>query len=121
MAKPPQPLEELLPSVATIVEAIVVKVLHTDAPEPAPRASFGATSTGQRAPRQRIVLEVREVLRGAFEVGQQIEVVKPAAGYALREGNHGPFLLDDGDPPEILGAYGPDSYTLDQIKMGRGC
>ena len=121
MAIPPEPIEELLPSIAQAFAGEVVEVVHTGEQPPIPPHEPGATSVGIKAPRQVVKLEVKEVLTGDLEVGAIIEAIKPEAGYALREGNHGPFLLDGGTPqPTILGRYGPDSYSSDKLRAVLG-
>lgn len=116
MAVPPEPIEELLPSVVVLFDGEVVEVLHSDEPMPDPPHLPGAAGVGRKAPRQVVRLQANEVLRGELEPGATVEVIKPPAGYALRVGNHGPFLLDGADPPVILGRYGPDSYALEALR-----
>lgn len=117
MAIPPDPIEDLIPEVAAAFDGIVIEVLETGADEPVPPHAPGTAGVGIKAPRQVVRLEVREVYTGNLEVGASVDVVKPTAGYALREGNHGPFLIDAGEPnPTILGRYGPDSYSADVVR-----
>lgn len=116
MALPPEPIEEVMPQAALIVEAEVESVLESG---PAPRAAEsapGATSfPGRDAPQQTVKLRVTKVHKGPADT-REIVARKPAAGYALRSGNKGPFLLDDSKPnPVILGRYGPDSWNLERI------
>ena len=111
MAIPPEPIDEVLPKAEGAVIAEVTKVVNEDAA----RAGFvdpKMTSANTRAARQVVELKISKVLFGAaWKVGASVEVVKPAAGYALRPGNKGPFLLaKSGGAVEILGAYGPDTY-----------
>ncbi len=112
MAKPPEPLEEVLPAAVWVVDAEVTEVLSTGPATPKVQASPGATSTGQKSPSQKVKLKVTRVLRGAAV--QELEVEKPEAGYSLRAGNHGPFLIDA--TKVILGRYGPDSYSFERLE-----
>jgi hypothetical protein len=116
MAIPPKPLRDVLPNVVAIVDAEVVKVLSTDDPPEQPTHEEGATSVGFKVARQMVVLKINEVLKGPLRTGTQLSVVKPEAAYALRAGNHGPFLLDGQQPPAIVGAYGPDSYSFAALR-----
>lgn len=112
MAKPPEPIEEVLPNARWVVEAEVSEVLSTGPVPPRVQAAPGATSTGQKSPSQQVKLKVTRVLRG--EPVKELVVEKPEAGYSLRAGNHGPFLIDA--TRLILGRYGPDSYTFERIE-----
>ena len=121
MAIPPDPIQDLIPEVAAAFDGVVVEVLETGADEPVPPHAPGAADVGIKAPRQVVRLEVREVYSGGLQVGTNVDVVKPAAGYALRAGNQGPFLIDGGAPqPTILGRYGPDSYSTDAVRDAFG-
>jgi hypothetical protein len=112
MAKPPEPIEDVLPNAQWVVDAEVTEVVSTG-PAPAKvQAAPGATSTGQRSASQTVKLKVKRVLFGAAV--QELVVEKPEAGYSLREGNHGPFLIDS--TKMILGRYGPDSYSFDRLE-----
>jgi hypothetical protein len=115
VALPPEPLQELLPHAAWVVEAEVTDVLAVGEPPPKVSAPAGWTDTGQKAASQRVQLKVTRVLRGPPV--QALVVDKPVGAYALRAGNKGPFLLDGSQPhPVILGRYGPDSYALARIE-----
>jgi len=112
MAKPPEPLQEVLPKATWVVDAEVVEVLKQG---PAPEkkvARAGASDTGQKTASQTVKLKIKRVLKGE-QVNEMI-VEKPEAGYALRAGNHGPFLIDDSKM--ILGRYGPDSYAFSKLE-----
>jgi hypothetical protein len=112
MAKPPEPIEDVLPGATWVVDAEVTEVVSTG-PAPAKvQAAPGATSTGQKSASQTVKLKVTRVLRGT-EV-KELVVEKPEAGYSLRAGNHGPFLIDS--TKMILGRYGPDSYSFDRLE-----
>jgi hypothetical protein len=112
MAKPPEPIEDVLPNAQWVVDAEVTEVVSTG-PAPAKvQAAPGATSTGQKSASQTVKLKVKRVLRGADI--QELVVEKPEAGYSLRAGNHGPFLIDS--TKMILGRYGPDSYSFDRLE-----
>jgi len=94
-ALPPEPLAEMLPAARLVVVATV--------------------AGRQVAPRQQVTLTITRVLRGPAL--QSITVFKPAGGYALSAGNHGPFLLDGTTHgATILGRYGPDTWRLQDIE-----
>lgn len=113
MAKPPEPLSEVLPKAQWVVDAEVTEVVKEGAEPPAVKAEPGATSTGQQTRSQTVKLKVKRVLKGAQVT--ELVVEKPVAGYALRVGNHGPFLIDAGKV--ILGRYGPDSYAFAKLEQ----
>ena len=116
MAKPPEPLSEVLPLAVWVVDAEVVEVISTGPKPPAPpsdgKQKDGATSTGFKAPAQKVKLKVNRVLKG--DAVKELVVDKPVAGYALKAGNHGPFLIDKSKT--ILGRYGPDSYNFGKLE-----
>lgn len=112
MAKPPEPLSEVMPRVRWVVDAEVTEVLKTGPQPPRKEAKAGATSVGNKTASQTVKLKVKRVLWG--EAVDELVVEKPEAGYALRAGNHGPFLLDENKM--ILGRYGPDSYSWQKIE-----
>jgi hypothetical protein len=108
MARPPEPIEDVLPNAQWVVDAVVTAVLSRGpAPLKVPAAP-GATSTGQKSAAQTVKLRVGRVLRGAPV--KELVVEKPESGYLLRPGHHGPFLIDS--TRMVLGRYGPDSYSL---------
>jgi len=114
MALPPEPLEEMLPQAKWVVEATVKEVL--DSTGTARRDTPPGWTGSGKAGRQIVRIEVTRVLRGK-EVPRQIDAVKPEAGYTLRAGSKGPFLLDGAKPrPKILGAYGPDTWRVEEIE-----
>ena len=114
MAIPPEPIQDVLPKAKLVVVAEVVEVI-SNGPAPAqPQAAPGATSAGRLAPSQVVRLKVEKVLRGGALA--EVVVEKPEAGYALRAGNRGPFLLDDAARPHILGRYGPDSWSMNRLE-----
>lgn len=112
MAKPPEPIEEVLPNAQWVVDGEVVEVLSTGAEPPKKDAPPTATSVGRRVASQKVKLKVKRVLRG--EKVAEIVVEKPEAGYSLKAGNHGPFLIDSSRT--ILGRYGPDSWSFERIE-----
>src|SRR4051794_20745425 len=115
MALPPEPLSELLPKATWIVEGEVREVVQQARAIPVAHAQEGATSAGHQVGAQLVKLVVKRVLRGAPVT--ELVVEKPVAGYALKAGSHGPFLIAEGDPhPVILGRFGPDSYALGRIE-----
>lgn len=119
MALPPEPLDEVLPSAKWVVEAEVSEVLES-APTPKQSHPPGWTGPG-KVGKQIVKLVVKRVLLGS-EVPREIVAVKPEAGYGLRAGNKGPFLLDAARPrPNILGQFGPDTWRVEKIEeMLRG-
>lgn len=112
MAKPPEPIEEVLPQAVYVVDAEVKEVVKVGAPPPKVKAPPGATSTGQKTAAQTVKLTIKRVLKG--EAVKELTVEKPEAGYALTAGNHGPFLIDSTNT--ILGRYGPDSWSFTRIE-----
>src|SRR6185503_6069045 len=116
MAKPPEPLSEVLPLAVWVVDAEVVEVISTAPQPPEPplqnKMKPEATSRGLKAPAQKVKLKVKRVLKG--EAVKELIVDKPPAGYALKAGNHGPFLIDKAKT--ILGRYGPDSYNFGKLE-----
>ncbi|MFZ5468366.1 MAG: hypothetical protein ACOZIN_02915 [Myxococcota bacterium] len=121
MAIPPEPIDEVLPKASAAVLAEVSRIVLQDKKTAPPPAEFGATDLPGKAARQVVELTVKEVLFGSLvKPGATIEVIKPAGDYALRVGNHGPFLLQAPEPGEktatILGRYGPDTYPTGLVK-----
>ena len=112
MAIPPEPIEELLPKASWVLDAEVSEVLSTGAEPPKKEARPGATSVGHKAPSQTVKLKVKRVLRG--DAVKELVVEKPIAGYALRAGVKGPFLIDA--EKQILGRYGPDSWAFERVE-----
>jgi hypothetical protein len=106
MAKPPELIEEVMPSANGAVLAVVTRVVEQTA-QPAYERSL-ETSLPTSAARQVVELKVTKVLFGELAAGALVQVVKPEGAYALREGNHGPFVLAQN---EILGRYGPDTWS----------
>ncbi len=114
MALPPEPIEDVLPGAALVVDAEVSAVLSTGPQPNNPHSKPGATSTGAKSASQKVKLTVTRVLHGSAKVGQELTVEKPEAGYALREGNKGPFLISASNV--ILGRYGPDTYSAEKLE-----
>ena len=114
MAKPPEPIDEVLPRARWVLDAEVIEVLKNGPVPPRKEAPAGATSVGHKSQSQTVKLKVNRVLFGDL-AAQELVVEKPEAGYALRAGNHGPFLLDESKT--ILGRYGPDSYSWEKIEQ----
>ena len=113
MAKPPEPIEDVIPRARWVVDAEVAEVLKNGPMPPKKEAPAGATSVGHKSQAQTVKLKVKRVLFGDASL-QELVVEKPEAGYALRAGNHGPFLIDESKT--ILGRYGPDSYSWEKIE-----
>lgn len=118
MAKPPEPIDEVLPAADAAVLAQVLRVVTQDPQKPS-SADPMATSTPDKAARQVVELKVQKVLFGALaKEGATLQVVKPEGDYALREGNHGPFVLKgEAGAVEILGRYGPDTWPEGLVKQ----
>jgi hypothetical protein len=120
MAKPPEPLGELLPKATLVVDGVIAQVMST-APAPVQPASEHeegrlVVDTGRLSPAQTLTLEIMRVLKGAH-AERTITVQKPAAGYSLLPGTTGAFLLDTTtSPPTILGRYGPDTWPLAKVE-----
>lgn len=115
MAKPPEPLEEIFPLTALIVDAEVKEVKVTD-PDLDPQ--------GPDVPRQVVVLKIKRVLRGKLSDAEQksleLTAIKPKAPFTLKPGVKGPYLLAiDARTGErsILGRYGPDSWSFEKIEL----
>ena len=119
MAKPPEPLQEILPKASLIVEAEVSAVLSTGQAPPPVSTPPGYTSAGHQVASQQVELQITRVIKGSLaDATKKLVVYKPVATYALRVGNKGPFLLQtQGDDWQILGRYGPDSYALNVIEQ----
>lgn len=111
MAIPPDPIEDLFPSVHCVVVGEVVEVLAEEPQAPFPPSEPGMSDVPGDVAGQTVALRVDRVLFGSAIVGGTLQVRKPAGDYKLKAGNRGPFLLDDGEVPRILGRYGPDSYS----------
>lgn len=110
MAKPPEPIDELLPTASAAVLAEVTRVLVQD-PQAPRTGDPQATSTPDQAARQVVELKVTKVLFGdVAKAGATVQVTKPAGAYALAPGHHGPFVLSAQGEVEILGRYGPDTW-----------
>jgi hypothetical protein len=112
VAIPPQPLEQVLPQAAWVFEGVVTEVLATGPDPAAVDAAPGTTSAGHKVAAQTVKLKVTRLLRGKSV--EELVAEKPVAGYALKPGDKGPFLVDASGA--ILGRYGPDSYALSQIE-----
>lgn len=111
MALPPEPLDEVLPAASVVVEAEVVAVRDLGA---WPRDDKDAPiESAAPRPAQQVTLRVTRALRGT--PAAELVVTKPPAGYALRQGVYGPFLLDA--DARILGRYGPDTYGIEEVEQ----
>jgi hypothetical protein len=110
MAKPPEPIEEVLPAAEAAVIAEVTRVVQQSPQQSYPQSQ--ETSLPTTAARQVVELKVSKVLFGSLATaGALVQAVKPEGAYALRAGNHGPFVLTKSDAGvEILGRYGPDTW-----------
>lgn len=116
MAKPPEPIRELLPQAALIVEAEVTEVISVGPEPPDVDAPSDHTSVPQEMASQVVVLAIERVLKGAAGA-ERLTVTKPQGAYSLTHGNRGPFLLEQqGDEWLILGRWGPDNYRIDWVE-----
>ncbi len=116
MALPPELIEEVIPEADTAVLAEVTRVVEQSPQQKDPPSQ--ETSRPTAAARQIVELKVSSVLFGALTKGALVQVVKPAGAYALKAGNHGPFVLGAGPAPvAILGRYGPDTWNEATIRQ----
>ena len=113
MAKPPEPLQELLPSAVLVVHAAVKEVVATGPAIAAPDKPAEWTDKGTQSPSQQLVLEVSRVLKGAL-ADKTVTVTKPVAGYAVKVGTAGAWLVDASNT--VLGRYGPDTWALAKVE-----
>ena len=108
MALPPAPLATVLPDATWVIDATVVEIVS---PGLAP-----AGSPHSEPPEQLVRLRVNEVVFGPA-LGATVTVRKPEGDYLLRVGVTGPYLLKASKPhSEILGRYGPDTYSMEEIR-----
>jgi hypothetical protein len=110
MAKPPEPLEEILPLTSLIVDGEVKEVRSTDQDD---------DPNGPDSPRQIVVLSVKRLVHGALTEAEkksnEIVATKPKAPYVLLQGTKGPYLLTT--DRSILGRYGPDSWRMEKVEQ----
>ncbi len=112
MAKPPEPLDELLPQATSIVLAKVIAILETGPlPKKPEKRHPSEVDLPIKTPRQRVKLAVERVLRGASEA--ELVVEKPEGAYTLEVGEAGPFFIANG---AIIGRYGPRTHSLAKIE-----
>lgn len=121
MAIPPEPIDEIMSQVDAAVLAEVTQVLERGPQKPFPQPTLpDEVDLPCTVASQVVELRIKEVLFGSLTSADALlKVEKPEGDYALRAGNHGPFLLQapKGDEhPVIIGRYGPDSYRLDVIQ-----
>jgi hypothetical protein len=116
MAKPPELIEDVISQAVLIIDGEVAEVLKTGVAPETLKVASGTTSSGQLTAAQTVKIRVKRVIKGQAET--EITVEKPAAQYALRAGNHGPFLIDS--QHTILGRFGPDSWSFDRIEKALG-
>lgn len=115
MAKPPEPIVELLAECDAIFVGEVVELLSLGKPPKqvpsAIRGIPGAVDVPTLLPSQRLKIRVERVLHGRVQ-GEVVELDKPEGVYTLRKGNRGPFFIKAGS---IIGRYGPDTYNEPRI------
>jgi hypothetical protein len=114
MALPPEPLAEVLPLVHLIIDGEVQQCEQTS-PDVAPVRHGGVFLAGT----QQVQLRCDAVLWRSTTVPPPpplLTVEKPAAGYAVRVGTHGPFLLAQQPSGWVMmGRYGPDTYEREAL------
>lgn len=115
MALPPEPIAGVLDQIRTVVEAEVEAVEQGEDDAAFAIAPPGFTGAAPVQASQTVRLKVLKVHFG--EPGLRTVVAdKPPAGYVLRPGSRGPFVLDGSRPiPTILGRYWPDTWPLSAI------
>lgn len=120
MAIPPEPIDEVLPEAECAVVAEITRVLSQGEQDVVPEVGEedGIVDTPRVLPWQRIILHVKDVLFGDLAAkGDELEVLKPPGNYTLRADIEVPFLLaQDDEDIVIIGRYGPDTYSLNEIK-----
>jgi hypothetical protein len=115
MALPPEPLQDVLPQAAVVVEAEVVEVVSSAAPVAQAPQAPGVTGGSHKVAAQVVKLRITRVLKG--DVKGELLVDKPEGDYALKAGNKGPFVLAKGTAHlVILGRYGPDTWRVDALE-----
>lgn len=122
MALPPEPIEELLARAGMVVDAEVLRILDQGPAPPPLDLPPGHTGGGQTLAAQQVELRVHRVLRGDQGLAT-LAAHKPEAAYALAPGDSGAFFLaEDGAGLEIVGRYGPDTYSVATIEsaLARG-
>jgi hypothetical protein len=116
MAKPPEPLQEVLPKAALVVDARVKEVVSTAPPIARPDAPEEWRDVGVMSSEQVLVLEIARVLKGTL-ASKTVTVKKPVAPYAVKVGTKGAWLLDtSGGEITVLGRYGPDSWNMERVE-----
>jgi len=111
MAKPPEPLEQILPDAFLVVEATVKEVVATGPKPPEPDKPKEWSDRGTLNASQELVLDVKRVLRGKHD--GDLKVTKPEAGYMVKAGTKGAWLVDKNHV--VLGRYGPDTWALEKV------
>src|SRR5215813_1914015 len=98
MARPPEPLSELIPAAKLICVAEVTAILSLGPkpPEPLNAKKLGkhAKDVGWEAASQKVRLKIERCLSGQGPTEGTIDVDKPVAPYTLRVGDKGPFFID---------------------------
>jgi hypothetical protein len=111
-------LQDVLPCASLVVDAEVVAVLATGPPVTGARVETdGWTGPLDPDPWQLVTIRVHRTLRGSDV--DTLCVFKPVAPYTLTAvpPTRGVFLLSVGDEPEpvVLGRYGPQSWTTEDV------
>jgi hypothetical protein len=116
MAKPPEPLVELLPLAQLVVEAAVESIVSTGPAPPKVDNPDRHKDVGSMAAEQLVVLRIVRVLRGTC-ASATLTVKKPLAPYAVKVGTTGAWLLQSTEAePLVLGRYGPDSWHISRVE-----
>jgi hypothetical protein len=110
VAKPPEPLAEILALAVVVVDATVAEIVRTG-DTPAQNADAQHGGGGGAHPEQSVRLDVARVLRG--QPASPLTVTKPPGAYLVKVGTTGAWLVDDAGV--ILGRYGPDSWSLAKV------
>jgi hypothetical protein len=112
MAKPPEPISELIAAAqAVVVAKVSVAQVTGELPKRAEKQRAGETGRGMNLPAQKVTLVIERVLKGLAP--SEVVLEKPAGEYTLEVGESGPFFIAHG---KILGRYGPNTHNLSRIE-----
>lgn len=122
MALPPEPIDEVLPLADACMIAKVTQIISSGKQSFIPDTSKDPeiVEVPRDLPEQYVELEVKELLFGKmYKVGQKLQIQKPSGDYVLKINLEAPFLIHHAEGakhPEILGRYGPDTWSLRVLK-----
>lgn len=115
LARPPEPISNLLRFSDLIVEAEVMTIYVERADAPLLHVPDDWVDVGRQYGSQVVGLHIFEVLKGVSPPGDLI-VEKPIAQYLLATGMRGPFLLaHEHHSWMVLGRYGPFYRTVEDV------